>query len=455
MKDTILKIRLPVNILLGIYFFATGNVTAQNNKQDIKLVLVDSGWANNSVNVTVFRKNSLVTFMDTQFAAFYDLQQYVVLAKRKLGSANWQIKKTAYKGNAADAHNGINLMVDGDGYLHLAWDHHNNALRYCKSIGPGSLELTEKMPMTGKFEDRVTYPEFYRLPNGNLLFLYRNGESGKGNLIINQYNTKAKKWRQVQSNLIDGENHRNAYWQAAVDKKGIIYISWVWRESADVASNHDLCYARSTDGGETWTTSTGNLYQLPITAATAEYICTIPQKTELINQTSMYVDEEGTPFIASYWRDKTDSIPQYHLLFKTNNRWEVQNLGFRKTAFSLSGMGTKRIPVSRPQIVSWKNQNHTCAALIFRDEERGNKVSAALTSDISKNKWQLKDLTTESVGSWEPAYDTELWKKTKQLHLFVEFADQKDSEGKTDIPAQAVKVLEWIPNPLPVKRSKN
>jgi len=83
---------------------------------------------------------------------------------------------------------------------------------------------------------------------------------------------------------------------------------------------------------------------------TAEYVCHIPQKSELINQTSMYADEDGNPFIASYWKDKGDSIPQYHIIYKTGAEWTVQNTGFRKTAFSLSGAGTKRIPVSRPQI---------------------------------------------------------------------------------------------------------
>lgn len=29
--------------------------------------------------------------------------------------------------------------------------------------------------MTGKDEDDVTYPEFYRMPDGDLLFVYRSG----------------------------------------------------------------------------------------------------------------------------------------------------------------------------------------------------------------------------------------------------------------------------------------
>ena len=45
-----------------------------------------------------------------------------------------------------------------------------------------------------------------------------------------------------------------------------------------VETNHDLCYARSLDGGKTWQRSDGTAYQLPITAATAEIAWKIPQK---------------------------------------------------------------------------------------------------------------------------------------------------------------------------------
>uniref|UniRef100_UPI003891155A BNR repeat-containing protein n=1 Tax=Arcticibacter sp. TaxID=1872630 RepID=UPI003891155A len=176
----------------------------------VKLSYVGEGWANNSVNAVIFRKNSLVTWQDTQFIAYYDKDRRVVLGKRRVGESHWEIRPTQHKGNAADAHNSISIMVDGDGYLHMSWDHHGHVLRYCRSLAPGSLELTEKMSMTGKVEQSVTYPEFYKLADGNLLFLYRNGASGRGDLVINRYETATRTWTQLHQNLIDGEGKRNA-----------------------------------------------------------------------------------------------------------------------------------------------------------------------------------------------------------------------------------------------------
>ncbi len=418
-------------------FFAAAQSTVQHAKQ----VNVGEGWAGNSVNTVVFRKNSLVTHKDVQFISYYDADGFVVLGKRKLNEQNWELKRTTYKGNIKDAHNSISIAVDGKGYLHMAWDHHNHPLRYVKSKEPLSLELTEKMPMTGKDESKLSYPEFYHLPNGNLLFFYRDGGSGNGNMVMNRYDVATQQWSRVQTNLIDGEGKRNAYWQACVDAKGTIHVSWVWRESPDVASNHDMSYALSKDGGRSWQKSTGEIYQLPIRMATAEVVCTIPQSSELINQTSMTTDAEGNAVIASYWKGK-NNVPQYKIISKTTKGWTVTDLGFRTSDFSLSGAGTKQIPIARPQVLSMGTGKKKQIMLVFRDAERGNKVSVACGNE-KKSNWKIIDLTTESIGAWEPSFDTELWKAKQQLHLFVQQVTQADGEGVVNTKPQMVQVLEW------------
>lgn len=422
-----------MKILMALALLISCCVQAQNSSE------IGYGWAGNTVNTVVFRKNSLVTHQGFQYVSYYDSSGHVVLAKRTTGGKNWQVKQTPYKGNIRDAHNSISIMVDGDGYLHISWDHHASKLRYAKSKTPGSLELTEELSMTGRNEEKLTYPEFYLLKNGDLLFLYRDGASGRGNLVLNRYSTKTKTWQRVQNNLIDGEKKRNAYWQACIDDKGTFHVSWVWRESSDVATNHDVCYAKSTDGGKTWTTSAGKACAMPLNAANAEYIVSIPQKSELINSTSMATDEKGQPYIVSYWRDSASSIPQYRLVYFNENKWRVQQVSDRKTPFSLSGVGTKRIPISRPQVLI----NNKKIYVVFRDAERGDKVSVTVCNDLKKGRWNVTDLTTESVGQWEPSFDTELWRRKKIVNLFVQKTGQGDGEKVENRQPEMVRVIEW------------
>jgi hypothetical protein len=406
---------------------------------EVKIINIEKGWAANSINTVIFRRNSIVSFNQHQYAAFYDSIGHVVLAKRKLNSSDWQLSRTRYTGNIKDAHNSISIMVDGDGYLHMAWDEHNTKLRYCKSTKPESLELTGELAMIGENEQSVSYPEFHKLKDGNLIFVYRNGESGNGNMVVNYYNTKEKKWSNLHNNLIDGEGKRNAYWQLTVDLNGAIHLSWVWRETWDVETNHDICYAKSIDGGVNWQKSNGEKYNLPITMESAEYAANIPQRSGLINQTSMCADIYGHPYITNYWIPKGKEIPQYHVIYNDGKNWQTQQISELKTPFSLSGGGTKRIPISRPLILCDKRN---VLYLVYRSIETGNKVSMAVCNNIENNSWQTKNLTNFSVGMWEPTYDTELWKTTGKLNLFIQNVGQGESETLENIPPQIVSILD-------------
>ncbi len=135
-----------------------GNLLASAGVFLWRLGEVGEGYAATSVNTAVFRGSSLATHGDTQYISYYDPEGYVVVGKRKVGTDDWTLHKTQYKGNIKDAHNVISIGVDGDGYLHASFDHHGHPLRYAKSIAPGSLELGEMEAMTGNDENDVTYP---------------------------------------------------------------------------------------------------------------------------------------------------------------------------------------------------------------------------------------------------------------------------------------------------------
>lgn len=424
------------NLFLIMTFFSV----AMNAQLKTKTTDVGLGWSNNSVNTVIFRSSALTTFKKVQYTAYYNPEGKMVLAKRKINSKKWDVTVTPYSGNVKDAHNDISIAIDDAGYLHVSWDHHDTRLRYAKSKTPFSLELGSEEAMTGKDEVKVTYPEFHNLPNGKLLFCYRSGASGRGNMIMKVYDVKTQKWTSLQNNLIDGENQRSAYWQMCVGKKGI-YISWVWRESWDVSTNNDICYAFSADNGKTWQKSTGEKYNLPITKTTAEIAWKIPQNSSLINQTAMTTDEDGNPYIANYWA--ANGLPQYKVVYLKAGKWHLMDTDFHQKPFSLGGGGTKRIPISRPEILV----NKSMLYLLFRDEERDNKITLAYTN-LNKKQWELKDVSRFTVGQWEPNFDKELWATKKQLHIFSQNVSQADGEGLAKVEPQPVQVLELKKLPL-------
>jgi hypothetical protein len=99
------------------------------------------GWAASSVNTVPFRRDPLVTGKGWQFIAYYDTLGHVVLGRRRNGKGAFELRRTAFKGKARDAHNVISIALDGKGHLHMAWDHHSGVLHYARSRSPLSLDL--------------------------------------------------------------------------------------------------------------------------------------------------------------------------------------------------------------------------------------------------------------------------------------------------------------------------
>jgi hypothetical protein len=415
------------------------------------LIPAGLGWARNSVNTTPFRQNSIVTHENTQFIAYFDSNSKAIIGKRTLDQNEFTLTDTGITGWPSDAHNSICIMTDGDGYVHMVLGHHNSALAYYKSNAPLSTSFSAVTMLAGAtYQNSVTYPEFYRLPSGDLLFVYRNGGSGDGYMVLNRYSTSAKTWSRVHDRLVYGTSGgvtQSPYWQMYLDAGGTLHLSWVFRRSSDVATNHDMYYAYSEDQGQTWKKKSDGLsYSMPITPNTAEKVWTIPENSSLMNQTSMTADQAGNPYIATYWKDSAPgSKTQYYVIYHDGSNWNARQVSNRTHDFTLGGGGTLFVPIARPRLAAKYDaaSGKTKAYYIFRDtEERDGKVSMYSTADIESGVWTVEDLTDFSVYAWEPSHDTELWKDQGKLHIFVQFADQASNEGLTNHEPMMVYCLE-------------
>lgn len=399
------------------------------------LITAMPGYSRSSVNATIFCQ-PLVSYKANQYMAWYAPDGKLMLGGRQLGDA-WGVASTDFKGNAADPHNGISLGVDGEGRLHMAWDHHGSPLHYAQAIDPGGLQLTPIMSMDKLREERVTYPEFFPLESGDLLFMCRDGASGKGDTILKRYFLKTRKWRTIANPLIGGEDARSAYTnRIAVDSDGSWYLSWSWRDSADAATNHDVCFSWI-DKNSVWRRSDRSPLAPPYTLKKCEVAREVPTGADLANSGTTAFDSKRHPMICTYWREKGDAAPQYRLLAHDGKRWSVKQVGERKLDFHLGGKGALRLPISRPLLLVDPDDR---AIVVHRDEEHGDGIFAWIAPP-PYDKWELRKLDSRPVGDWEPTCDMTLWQKQNRLHLFHQRVEQLDNvEGKLE--PQPVSVLE-------------
>jgi hypothetical protein len=409
------------------------------------MTTISLGYATTGVNVPIFRRSSLTTWGELQYAAFYDREGRMVLARRRLGTEDWETRVTAYTGNVQDVHNAISLGLDGAGTLHVSWDHHSHALNYCRSVAPGSLELTPRLPLTGQDEEAVTYPQFYPLPGGDLLFQYRNVVAGSCAIFFRRWDLASGQWRTLPGPVLSGEGVRGPYWQTATDvRSGAIHLSWCWAEldgRPGYEPNHDVCYARSPDGGQTWQRSDGRPYELPITLRNAEVAVPVPEHTNLGNMTSMTVDSQGHPFIAQHWQPEGESTEQLFLVFHDGATWQVRQVGHRAgKPLDLTAPGG--FTLSRPLIVLDRLDR---AGIVFRDHSRSPGAMVAVSQDADYREWEVRELTGDPLGEWEPTCDWELWQRDHVLHLFLQRCHRHCplQYPAPEVPPEPVRVLEW------------
>lgn len=438
--------RTPVLAVVAGCVIASMAVYAQPDESLARSLTIGPAYSGSSVNVVANRRHALFTHDRIQFAAYYDDDRHLVLARRSLDSDEWIAQRTSFTGNVKDAHNSISIAVDSAGILHVAWDQHDNPLNYARGVRPLELELIRVSEMTGVAEQRVSYPEFHRLAAGDLLFLYRDGQSGRGRLVLNRYSVSEGAWRTVQSNLIDGAGERSPYWNLAVDRSGGVHLAWLWRDTPDVATNHDLAYAFSGDAGVTWRSAEGAALDMPITVAADAYVTKIPTRHNLMNPPWITTDAHGRPYIMSYWSDAPNSPAQFRVVHRSEGAWRTETITQRTETFALAGTGTRRPPISRGVLVVEDSEHAPAAHLVYRDDALGGAVLMS-TDRLGSGEWRQRMLTQGSPDAWEPSIDPVQWQRFQQLHLLMQTARQRDGNDAEDANTDAADIATLIVDP--------
>ena len=284
---------------------------------------------------------SLLTAPPRQFVAFYDDERRMIAGQRELDSAEWAFI-TLPETVGWDSHNSIFMTQDAAGHIHLAGNMHVHPLRYFRTETPDDITtLVRVEAMTGDEEDRVTYPRFFTGPDGALLFSYRDGGSGRGNEIINRYDTETRAWsRLLDVPLVDGEGVRNAYFDGPrLGPDGYFHMCWVWRDTPDCETNHSLSYARSRDMVN-WERSDGTPFDLPITFATSEVVDPVPPGGGLINGNArLGFDREQRPLITYHKHDDAGNT-QIHIARLESGEWVRRRITDWDYRWDFSGRGT-------------------------------------------------------------------------------------------------------------------
>lgn len=489
-----IQILLRTSLLVAVICGAL-NCSAQNPSDFVEFTLIsdgdpvtsEHGFAVNAMNNVAYITHNLYTVGDQQFATYYGenpddpgdpFNERIIIARRTLGDSLWEILKTTFTANNIfDTHDNVNFAIDGDGHMHLSWGMHGDTFHYAVSPAPvtgaNSLSMGPDLgTITGR-ENTVTYPQFYNLPNGDLLYSFREGSSGNGDMYLNRFDNATRTWSNVHENA-SGTNHVtylqgsgfspnwNSYLNRMVlDDNLRLHVTWTNRYGNSspagengYQTNNNIFYGYSDDFGLTFNRMDGTPYELPIVdpevasqvspGRVADIALAIPEGSSLINQTDMAFDHNNNPMYVTWYAPNAstgDHQRQYMLGFWDGDSWETRQISFRTVDPASIQQNESRVrDLGRPFVLV---DNDGRVLVVYRDNQGANGItvvhSRPFSEDPDRMDWFEITLTTENLGTHEPNFDTAIWDSENKLHLLY----QRQSGFGNNLNSSDVFVMEW------------
>lgn len=289
-----------------------------------KQVITPNCWSTNKVIATSTQQNAIATYQNFVFLAFYNSDRKLSIARNSNHGegTDWKIIELPHtyeqRNGTWDNHNTPNIIVSpNDERIHLSFDMHARDLRYIISsenaatVSDADFKASLFSPTRAYLEasqlkiQKVTYPRFFIGEEDQLFFMYRTGGSGNGDTYMAKYKDDGY-WNKpveiIDGNIgsYNGHGDRCAYFNNVHFKDGRIYLTWVWRETPDGATNHDIMFAYSEDDGQTWKNSDGVSVSRPMNLnSPGVKIATLPTDSGLSNHNGCAVDGHGNVHVVS------------------------------------------------------------------------------------------------------------------------------------------------------------
>jgi hypothetical protein len=341
-------------------------------------------WSGHPVGFALFTdaKTSM------QYVAYYDADRNMTVASRRLPGGTW--KKIILPTKVEwDSHNYIAMAVDNQGQLHVSGNMHAVPLVYFRTATPGDISTLHRLDhLVGDREDSMTYPRFLHTPQGKLVYAYRDGRSGNGSDIYDLYDAGAHTWsRLLDKPLLEGDGKMNAYSVGpVVGPDDFYHLVWVWRDTPDCSSNHDVSYARSKDMIH-WETAAGKPLEIPFTLGSADTVDPVPPKGGTINNNTRIGFDADRRVIISYIKYDSAGNTQLYVARPDKEGWQTQQVSNWNYRWDFAGGGTIVFEV------------HIDAARVLSD---GRLVITYQHMKLGNGGFVLDPVTLKSTGPYLP-----------------------------------------------------
>jgi hypothetical protein len=417
---------------------------------EVSLVAAGGSFGDSIANMAGFQLDSLTT--DIANRVVYSVRQTqtkkIVISKCALDAnyaltGSWtQDQSDILVTNVDDSHNCISQVVDASGRLHVSGDMHGVEMNYWRAAAPGDTHIEDwfSVPIVAgeiALETSDTYPAFVRLVLGNLLWFFRSGASGGGDLVMRYWSDAANggsdSWVTLFANLIDGVSSGvSAYPCRFAYKNGKLGVAWVWRNTPALNTNHDLCYMYALESGSVQT--------IPATQANAGYVEVIPVNTGLENVGGLEFDDAGNPVIAVN-TDPGDGFTQTKLWYWDGAAWVTRWIPGNLQPYSYVDSSSAQPTFLMSPIVQLMCRGGRMFGLTRYECANNNGACVVVCEEPTYSNWTLYQLDSVDLRDWEANIDMVRFRHDGEIWAPL----QRCAQPANPIGAQDLRVLRWRP----------
>lgn len=398
-----------------------------------------NAWASSSINVSVFREQSVLAIgAGGYLVAYVDEAGHVCL--QQLSTAGQSLRRIKVEPRLSDAlladgHCSASLGLSADQRLHLMYGAHDTLPFYASLPISTLIGLPNGATLQATaWPQRISYPQFYNI--GDSLQLWFRADPA--NEIHRQiYDPGQPGWPASSEQLLTPGQAERVYMNQLAVQGNRVALPWLYRlvSTDDHVRNQGLWLAWSEDGGRQWLDSHGAPLQWPLTYGDKAALMAVPSSQQLLNQTSSRFGPDGRLYLTWYAKDSNNR----HQLTVTTVAGNGQVLRTEAASdslntFDLLGRGTLVLPLSRPQIVVSARFIH----LVYRQDDR--LVLASRPTGDGNEPWRYLRLDVGGLEAWEPSISAMHWENWQKLVVYVQAARQGQLDTSAPWPAQPARL---------------
>jgi hypothetical protein len=394
-------------------------------------------YANSSVNVSIFREQSVLRLSNGIHAVAYydeagDVRIDTVDGGGRVAHSLW-IEPRLERRLLADGHCAINMGRSSDGKIHVIYGAHVTMPFYAMFDESALQEGAPEHLQASLWARSITYPQFYNV-GGTLQMWFRLEPDTDIHRATYVPGSGGMPLTSQPMLLQDDASLTYPYMNRLAVQGQNVALSWVYRlfSSDDLVRNEGIFLARSSDGGRTFV-SKGVPLTLPAELGAVTPTLPVPDTQQPLNQTDSTYGPDGRLYLTYYAKD-TQGIHQIHLaeFDPGGNLLQAGPVSDSTARFDLTGRGTLVLPLSRPQIVVSDRYIH----IVYRQGE--TLVIASRVTQDPRAPWTYLRLNEGELGAWEPTFSRDTWAIERRLLLYVQYARQGTADTEAvGPPAQA------------------